>query len=178
MFRSRLASLFAWATGTFVLSLACGIPAVSSAGSDSNAARWTARTLNPRMSDNGVELTVTIAEPSTRPSPGADRQSGRSVSFLVHALNRTGRPATGNFTIRLASYAIPNPLSRVPSIPTEMWRDSSSFVLDAGQSNTFTFISTPLPEKRMFTLKLEAGGESIPMLSLAPQKDGTVAEIQ
>ncbi|MGA2440826.1 MAG: hypothetical protein ABSH08_07695 [Tepidisphaeraceae bacterium] len=175
MWRSHLTTLFVWAAGTFALALACGIPAVSDAVNDSGAAGWTTNVLNPRMSANGVEFTVTTADPSTQPSQGAASDSNRVVTFVVRALNRTDSSATGNFTIRMTSVAPTSPIARVMPMPTEIWKDSGAVVLDAGQSKTFTFTSPSLPEKRMFTLILGSGVQSIPMLTLSRQKDGALA---
>ncbi|MGD0387858.1 MAG: hypothetical protein ABSC42_02790 [Tepidisphaeraceae bacterium] len=175
MWRSRLTTLIVWAAGTFALALACGIPAVSNAVNDSSAAGWTTNVLNPRMSIHGIEFTVTTADPATQPSQGAGRDSNPVVTFVVRALNRTGSPATGNFTIQMTSVAPTSPIARVMPLPTEIWRDSGSIVLDAWQSKTFTFTSPPLAEKRMFTLILTGGDQSIPMLTLSPQKNGALA---
>jgi hypothetical protein len=97
---------------------------------------------------------------------------------VVRALNRTNSPATGNFTIRMTSVAPTSPMGRVMPIPTEIWKDSGSIVLDAGQSKTFTFTSPPLPEKRILTLILAGGDQSIPMLTLSPEKNGALAVSQ
>jgi hypothetical protein len=67
MWRSRLITLIVWAAGTFALALACGIPAVSDAVNDSGASGWTTNILNPRLTINGIEFTVTTADPATPP---------------------------------------------------------------------------------------------------------------
>jgi hypothetical protein len=50
-------------------------------------------------------------------------------------------------------------------------------VLEAGQAKTLTFTCPELGEKREYTLILEAGDQSIPMLSLTAQKNGAIAEV-
>jgi hypothetical protein len=167
-----------WAAGTFALALACGMPAVSNAVNESGAAGWTTTVLNPRISANGIELSVTTADPATQPSQGAGRESNRVVRFVVRALNRTNSSATGNFTIRMTSVAPTSPIARVMPVPTEIWKDSGTIVLDAGQFKTLTFTSPPLPEKRIITLILTGGDQSIPMLTLSPQKNGALAVSQ
>jgi len=164
-----------WAAGAFALALACGIPAVSNAVNESRAAGWTTTVLNPRITTNGIELTVTTAEPATQPSGSLGHESNRVVKFVVRALNRTDSSASGDFTIRMTSVAPTSPIARVMPVPTEIWKDSGTVVLDAGQSKTFTFTSPPLAEKRIFTLILAGGDQSIPMLTLSPQKNGAIA---
>ena len=178
MWRSRLTRVMVWAAGTFALALACGIPAVSNAVYDSGAAGWTTTVLNPRISANGIELTVTTADPSTQPSRGAGSKSDGGIKLLVRAANRTNVPATGKFTFRMTAVAPARPMGRVMPVPKEIWKDSGCIVLDAGQSKTFTFTSGPLPQKRMLTLIVEAGDQSIPMLTLTAQEDGKLAVTQ
>ena len=59
------------------------MPAVSNAVNDSSSAQWTATVLNPRVLANGIELTVTTAEPSTQPSQPAGGESNRGIKLLV-----------------------------------------------------------------------------------------------
>ena len=178
IWRSRLITLIVWAAGTFALALACGIPAVSNAVNESGAAGWTTTVLNPRICANGIELTVTTADPATQPSQGAGHESNQVVKFVVRALNLTDRSATGHFTFQMTSVAPTSPIARVMPVPTEIWKDSGTVALDAGQSKTFTFTSPPLAEKRIFTLILAGGDQSIPMLTLSPQKNGAIAVSQ
>ena len=93
-------------------------------------------------------------------------------------MNRTQASATVNFTIRMTSVAPASFAARVMPTPTEIWNDSGSIVLDVGQSKIFTFNTPELQEKRVFTLILSAGDQSIPMLSLTAQKNGAIAEAQ
>jgi hypothetical protein len=50
--------------------------------------------------------------------------------------------------------------------PTEIWKDSRSFNLAAGEIRTFTFTAPPLSANRIFTLNIGSLQNQVAMVSM------------
>ena len=174
--RSTLLRNCVWCVGTFGLALALGIPAISNAVDDSNSASAHA-IRNPSLTVNGVELSVSTADPATRPSDKADPATARVVRLVVHAVNRSNAQASAKFTIVLDSVRSLNLASRVPPMPTQIWSESGTVVLDSGQAKTVEFAPPPLPDGKMFTVSLGSEKLIVPAMALAANSNGQLAQV-
>jgi hypothetical protein len=162
----RLACIMVWAAGAFGLALAFGIPATSNAVDETNSPGVVATILTPKLTVNGVELTVTQDAPATRPSKSDGPLVNRPMEFVVHSENKTSASASGEFVVRLTSVAPARPQARTLSVPTEVWKDSARFVLKAGETRDYAFTTPPLSPDRLFTVSLDSSADHVAILSM------------
>jgi hypothetical protein len=122
--------------------------------------------LTPKLTANDVELTVVSDGPATQPSKTGNVPPDQQLKFEVRAVNKTSAPATGKFMVRMTSVAPVSLASRVLPRPTEVWKDSADYVLNAGESKTYTFTTSPLSPHQMFTVSLDSSGNHVAILSM------------
>jgi hypothetical protein len=175
--RSSLIRNCVWGIGTFGLALAMGLPAVSNAVDDSNSPGAAHSIRISSLTVNGVELSVSTAEPATQPSDKADPAAGRVLRLVVHTLNRTSAEASTKFTIVLDSVQSLNPASRVSPTPTQIWSESGYVVLNGGEAKTVEFAPPPLPNGKMLMVSLESDRLIVPAMALAPNSNGQLAQV-
>jgi hypothetical protein len=178
MFGNRFASLFVWAGGAFGVALALGLPGITNAVDDSKSGLRAENIAKSRVTVNGIELSVTREIPATQPAGDGKEGANPLLKLVVHAVNQSGAEAQGDFHVEVESVTPTSPMARTTPMPQEVWGDSGSMVLNAGESKTFTFTSSPVPGKKELLVTIIAGQQSVQMMSLAPQADGQYTEIQ
>jgi hypothetical protein len=170
MGRKQITSLLAWAGGTFGLALAMGLPATTNAVDDSNSPALVATILTPSVTSSGIQLSVSQDIPATQPSDKS------ALKLTVRAVNTLDTPSTGDFQIQLESVVPGDLRSRVMPAPMVVWKDSGSIVLKGGETKTFSFTPSSVPDQKILLVDVGFGGQSVLMMSLAPQSGGQYAE--
>jgi hypothetical protein len=162
----RFGIMAIWAGGTFALAMALGVPATSNAVDDANSPALVQTILTPELTVHGVELTITPEAATTRPSPTIVTTEDGRLKFDVRAENKTNGFSSGSFSVRLTSVSPVSAVARTLPKPTEIWKDSGSFNLAAGEIRTFTFTAPPLSANRIFTLNIGSLQNQVAMVSM------------
>jgi hypothetical protein len=162
MLRQQLLSTLIWAAGSFGVVLGVGLPSASQAVNQPPATPLVQMVRAPRITVNGIELTVEQAGPATRQSVQTSHQP---IIFRLRARNSSTAAATADFTLHLTSQLVRSPMARTISLPMEIWAKSGSVTLKPGQTQTLLYTTLPPTPGRIFDVNLSSGDAQITALS-------------
>lgn len=164
MLRQQFRSILAWAAGSFGVALALGLPLTSDAVDQPPAIPPVQIIRTPRLTENGIDLSVEPSGPTTRQSI---QKSDHPLMLLVRARNGSSAAATADFQLHLTSAAVRSPAARTVSVPREFWVNSGSVTLNPGETDTLHFTTAPLPPGQMINVNLYAGKTQITALTIS-----------
>jgi hypothetical protein len=167
MLFGRIIRTAVFAGGSFALALAVGLPATSNAVDDASSPML-AKFITPKLTVDGVELTIVPDGPATQPSEGITVTPGQGLKLHIRAVNTNAAPASGNFQIHMMGSTLASMLSRVPTASKETWQDSGSYSLSSGASEIFDFTTAPITDGKVFNVEIVSKDQWIRALHLSP----------
>ena len=149
-----LITIASTALGTAALTVLAFWSAPLDAGNDGNA--LTPKISKPRLVANGIEMTLAAADDRTF-------NAGDEPTFELQAVNTTGESVTAVVQFAMTASSPVDALSRVPRLPTALWKHRESIVLQPNETKAVVVASrTKLPANSTVQVALQEPGPAPP----------------
>lgn len=141
----NLVAVASVALATAIITVVLGWSGTIEAGSGDTL---TPKIATPKLVSHGAEITMTVAD-------GHVFQAGEEPTFTLQAINTTDQPVTMRLAFAMTGTSPTSEMSRVLTLPTNLWQQQQDWVLQPKETKTTTIATqTKLPAGKVIMVSV------------------------